>query len=54
MARRWAWLLVLVGGVALFEIVRRVLIETQNPNLVPSFILLVAAVAPATFVTIPV
>jgi RsiW-degrading membrane proteinase PrsW (M82 family) len=50
MTRRWAWLLVLVGGVLLFEIVRRVLIETQNPNLVPSLILLGAAVAPATFV----
>jgi RsiW-degrading membrane proteinase PrsW (M82 family) len=42
---------VLVGGVVLFEIVRRVLVETQNPNLVPSLILLGAAVAPATFVT---
>ena len=49
--RRWAWVVVLVGGVVLFEIVRRVLIETQNPNLVPSLILLGAAVAPATFVT---
>ena len=50
MTRRWAWLPVLVGGVVLFEIVRRVLIETQNPNLVPSLILLGSAVAPATFV----
>jgi protease PrsW len=50
MTRRWAWVLVLVGGVVLFEIVRRVLIETQNPNLVPSLILLGAAVAPAAFV----
>jgi RsiW-degrading membrane proteinase PrsW (M82 family) len=50
MTRRWAWVLVLVGGVVLFEIVRRVLIKTQNPNLVPSLILLGAAVAPATFV----
>jgi protease PrsW len=50
-ARRWAWLGVLVGGIVLFEIVRRVLIETENPNLVPSLILLGAAVAPATFVT---
>jgi protease PrsW len=49
-ARRWAWLVVLVVGVVLFEVVRRVLIDTQNPNLVPSLILLGAAVAPATFV----
>jgi RsiW-degrading membrane proteinase PrsW (M82 family) len=51
MSRRWAWLVVLVGGVLLFEIVRRVLVKTENPNLVPSLILLGAAVAPATFVT---
>ncbi|HEV7655737.1 MAG TPA: PrsW family glutamic-type intramembrane protease [Mycobacteriales bacterium] len=51
MVRGWAWLGVLLGGVALFEIVRRVLIETENPNLVPSLILLGAAVAPASFVT---
>jgi RsiW-degrading membrane proteinase PrsW (M82 family) len=50
MTRRWAWVPVLVGGVVLFEIVRRVLIKTENPNLVPSLILLGAAVAPATFV----
>ena len=50
MTRRWAWAVVLIGGVLLFEIVRRVLVETQNPNLVPSLILLGAAVAPATFV----
>jgi protease PrsW len=51
MTRRWAWVPVLVVGVVLFEIVRRVLVETQNPNLVPSLILLGAAVAPAAFVT---
>jgi protease PrsW len=51
MARRWAWLGVLVGGIVLFEIVRRVLIHTQNPNLLPSLILLGASVAPAAFVT---
>lgn len=51
MARRWAWLGVLVGGIVLFEIVRRVLVETQNPNLIPSLILLGASVAPAAFVT---
>jgi RsiW-degrading membrane proteinase PrsW (M82 family) len=41
---------VLAGGIVLFEIVRRVLVETQNPNLLPSLILLGAAVAPAAFV----
>lgn len=51
MTRRWAWLAVLVGGVVLFEIVRRVLLRTENPNLVPSLILLGASVAPAAFVT---
>jgi RsiW-degrading membrane proteinase PrsW (M82 family) len=51
MVRRWVWLVVLVGGIVLFEIVRRVLIETQNPNLVPSLILVGASVAPAAFVS---
>jgi RsiW-degrading membrane proteinase PrsW (M82 family) len=51
MSRRWAWVVVLVGGTLLFEIVRRVLVKTENPNLVPSLILLGAAVAPAVFVT---
>jgi RsiW-degrading membrane proteinase PrsW (M82 family) len=50
-ARRWAWLAVLVVGIALFEAVRRALITTGNPNLVPSLILLGAAVVPAAFVT---
>jgi RsiW-degrading membrane proteinase PrsW (M82 family) len=51
MTRRWIWIVVLLGGALLFEIVRRVLVETQNPNLVPALILLGAAVAPAAFVT---
>lgn len=49
--RRWSWVLVLVGGFVLFELVRHVLIDTRNPNLVPSLILLGAAVVPAAFVT---
>lgn len=49
--RRLSWVLVLVGGFVLFEAVRHVLISTQNPNLVPSLILLGAAVVPAAFVT---
>lgn len=49
-ARRWAWLPTLLIGVALFELVRRALIDTGNPNLLPSLILLGAAVMPAAFV----
>lgn len=41
----------LVGGVALFFAVLHTLVATGNPNLVPSLILLGAAVIPATFVT---
>jgi RsiW-degrading membrane proteinase PrsW (M82 family) len=52
MLRRFDWLVVLVVGVVLFELVRRTLIETQNPNFVPSLILLGAAVMPATFLTL--
>jgi protease PrsW len=49
-ARRWSWLLVLLVGAILFEIVRRSIVSTGNPNLVPSLILLGAAVVPAAFV----
>jgi len=49
-ARRWAWLPTLVIGVALFELVRRALVDTGNPNLLPALILLGASVVPATFV----
>jgi RsiW-degrading membrane proteinase PrsW (M82 family) len=49
-ARRWSWLLVLLVGAVLFELVRRTIASTGNPNLVPSFILLGAAVVPAAFV----
>jgi protease PrsW len=51
MRRRFDWLAVLVVGVVLFELVRRTLIETQNPNFIPSLILLGAAVMPVTFLT---
>ena len=51
MLRRFDWVVVLVVGVVLFELVRRTLIETQNPNFIPSLILLGAAVMPATFLT---
>ena len=46
-AVRWAWLLVLVGGVAAYLIVLRTLVATQNPLYVPSLLLLGSAVVPA-------
>src|SRR5690242_16840807 len=48
--RQHAWIGVLVVGVALFLAVERTLVATQNPNMVPTTILLGAAVVPATFV----
>ena len=44
---RFAWLIVLVGGVAAYLIVLRTLIATQNPLYVPSLLLLGSAVVPA-------
>ena len=49
--RRHAWIAVLVVGVALFLAVERTLVATQNPNFVPSAILLGAAIVPAAFLT---
>ena len=49
--RRPAWIAVLVVGVALFLAVERTLVATQNPNFVPSAILLGAAIVPAAFLT---
>ena len=48
---RWAWLIVLAAGLALFETVEHALRTTHNPNLLPSLILLGAVVVPAAFVT---
>jgi RsiW-degrading membrane proteinase PrsW (M82 family) len=42
---------VLVCGLSLFALVLRTVVRTGNPNLVPSLILLGAAVVPAAFVT---
>jgi RsiW-degrading membrane proteinase PrsW (M82 family) len=50
MARRWSWVLVLLVGIALYEIVVRAVVTTGNPNLLPALILLGAAVVPAAFV----
>jgi len=47
LAVRWAWLLVLLGGVAAYLIVLRTLVATQNPLYVPSLLLLGSAVVPA-------
>jgi RsiW-degrading membrane proteinase PrsW (M82 family) len=48
---RWAWLVVLIVGLALFIAVERTLIATKDLNYVPSVILLGAFLAPVTFVT---
>jgi RsiW-degrading membrane proteinase PrsW (M82 family) len=48
-ARRHSWLTVLVAGTALFLVEERTLVATQNPNLVPSVILLGATIVPLTF-----
>src|SRR3954469_9951508 len=50
-ARRWSWLAVLVVGGGLFELIRRGIVETGNPHLVPALILLGAAVIPSAFVS---
>ena len=43
-ARRWSWVLVLVVGIVLYEVVLHAVVGTGNPNLVPALILLGAAV----------
>ena len=47
---RWAWVPALGIGVVLYELVRRAVVDTGNPNLVPSLILLGAAVVPVAFI----
>jgi RsiW-degrading membrane proteinase PrsW (M82 family) len=51
LSRRWAWLGVLVVGLALYILVLRTLVRTQNPNFVPALILLGATVVPLAFLT---
>lgn len=48
---RLGWLVVLLVGGILYYLVLRTLQETENPNLVPSLILLGAFLIPVTFVT---
>jgi protease PrsW len=45
---RFSWLLVLVIGIAAYLLVLRTLVATQNPNFVPSLILLGSIVVPST------
>lgn len=47
-AQRWAWLIVLVAGVAAYLVILRTLVATQNPLYVPSLLLLGSAVVPAS------
>jgi protease PrsW len=47
--RRHAWIVVLLVGAALFVAVERTLVVTENPNFVPSAILLGAAIVPSAF-----
>jgi protease PrsW len=49
-APRWLAPAILAGGLGLFEVIRVVLATTNNPNLIPSLILLGAVVVPAAFV----
>jgi RsiW-degrading membrane proteinase PrsW (M82 family) len=49
-ARRWAWLLTLLTGAGLFELVRLSWLATHNPNLLPSLVLLGSAVAPISVI----
>ncbi|HEX2074878.1 MAG TPA: PrsW family glutamic-type intramembrane protease [Geodermatophilus sp.] len=48
--RRWSWVLVLVVGTVLYEVTRRAVLATGNPRLLPTLILLGAAVVPVTVV----
>jgi RsiW-degrading membrane proteinase PrsW (M82 family) len=47
-ARRWAWLAVLVLGALAYVLVLRTLVRTENPNFIPSLILLGSIVVPMT------
>jgi RsiW-degrading membrane proteinase PrsW (M82 family) len=51
-ARRWAWVAVFVGGTALYLVMLNTLVDSQDPNYVPSMVLLAGAVVPATFVAL--
>jgi protease PrsW len=46
---RWAWAVVLGGGLMLYYLLLVTLAETDNPNFVPALILIGSAVTPAAF-----
>jgi protease PrsW len=46
--RRLTWLLVLVGGIAAYQIVLRVMIDTKNVNFFPSLLLIGAITVPVS------
>ena len=48
---RWAWLIVLVVGLTLFELIRWAVQNTGNLNLVPTLLLLGEVVVPLAFAT---
>jgi protease PrsW len=50
--RHWSALIVLVAGLLLYALVHKATVETQNAKLVPSLILLGAAVVPVAFVVL--
>ncbi|RAY16589.1 PrsW family intramembrane metalloprotease [Actinomadura craniellae] len=49
--RRWAWTGVFAGGLAMYLAVLATLVDTGNPNYLPSLILLGSVLIPATFLT---
>ncbi len=49
--KRWMWLVVLISTTALFVTTRAAWLATDNPNLLPSVVLLGAVIAPATAVS---
>ncbi|HET9257691.1 MAG TPA: PrsW family glutamic-type intramembrane protease, partial [Pseudonocardiaceae bacterium] len=49
-AQRWAWLPVLLVGIALFVAIQRALVITGNPALVPTLLVLGTLVIPVSFV----
>src|SRR5262249_24763054 len=46
LARRWAWVPVLLAGTGLYLVLLNALEDSQDPNLVPSLVFLAGAVVP--------
>lgn len=49
---RTSWLVVLVGGEAFYQVIRRVALATENPHLLPGMVLIGTLIAPVSFVTL--